>query len=36
MVAEGRSQAEVAKLFGVHRSTLWRLLSERRVLKRAA
>jgi hypothetical protein len=36
MVAEGRSQAEVAKLFGVHRSTLWRLLSERRVLERAA
>jgi DNA invertase Pin-like site-specific DNA recombinase len=36
MVAEGRSQAEVAKLFGIQRSTLWRLLSERRVLERAA
>jgi DNA invertase Pin-like site-specific DNA recombinase len=36
MVADGRSQAEVAKLFGVHRSTLWRLMSERRVLERAA
>jgi DNA invertase Pin-like site-specific DNA recombinase len=33
---EGRSQAEIAKLFGVHRSTLWRLMSERRVLERAA
>ena len=35
MVHEGRSQSEVAKLFGIHRSTLWRLLSERRVLKSA-
>ena len=36
MVAEGRSQAEVARVFGIHRSTLWRLLSERRVLERTA
>jgi magnesium-transporting ATPase (P-type) len=36
MIAESRSQAEVAKVFRVHRSTLWRLLSERRVLERAA
>jgi DNA invertase Pin-like site-specific DNA recombinase len=35
MVHEGRSQSEVAKLFGIHRSTLWRLLSERWVLERA-
>jgi DNA invertase Pin-like site-specific DNA recombinase len=36
MVAEDRSQAEIAKVFGVHRSTIWRLLPERRVLERAA
>ena len=33
MIDEGKSQSEVAELFGVHRSTICRLLSERRVLK---
>ena len=32
MVDEGKSQSEVAELFGVHRSTICRLVSERRVL----
>ena len=34
MVDEGKSQSEVAELFGVHRSTVCRLVSERRVLER--
>jgi DNA invertase Pin-like site-specific DNA recombinase len=33
MVDEGRSQSEVAQLFSVHRSTICRLVSERRVLE---
>jgi DNA invertase Pin-like site-specific DNA recombinase len=32
MVDEGKSQSEVAELFGVHRSTICQLVSERRVL----
>jgi plasmid maintenance system antidote protein VapI len=34
MIDEGRSQSEVAELFKVHRSTICRLVSERRVLQR--
>ena len=34
MVGEGKSQSEVAEVFRVHRSTICRLLSERRVLER--
>jgi DNA invertase Pin-like site-specific DNA recombinase len=33
MVDEGKSQSEVAQLFRVHRSTICRLIAERRVLK---
>jgi len=33
MVGEGKSQSEVAELFNVHRSTIWRLVSYRRVLE---
>jgi DNA invertase Pin-like site-specific DNA recombinase len=33
MIDEGRSQTEVAELFKVHRSTICRLVSERRVLQ---
>jgi DNA invertase Pin-like site-specific DNA recombinase len=33
MVDEGKSQSEVAELFRVHRSTICRVVSERRVLK---
>jgi DNA invertase Pin-like site-specific DNA recombinase len=33
MVDEGKSQSEVADLFRVHRSTICRLIAERRVLK---
>jgi DNA invertase Pin-like site-specific DNA recombinase len=33
MIDEGKSQSEVAQLFNVHRSTICRLASERRVLK---
>jgi DNA invertase Pin-like site-specific DNA recombinase len=33
MIDEGRSQSEVAELFKVHRSTICRLVSERRVLE---
>ena len=32
MIDEGKSQSEIAELFGVHRSTICRLVSERRVL----
>jgi plasmid maintenance system antidote protein VapI len=32
MVDSGKSQSEVAELFKVHRSTICRLVSERRVL----
>jgi DNA invertase Pin-like site-specific DNA recombinase len=32
MIDEGKSQSEVAELFGVHRSTICRLVAERRVL----
>jgi DNA invertase Pin-like site-specific DNA recombinase len=35
MIDEGKSQSETAELFGVHRSTICRLVSERRVLQRA-
>jgi DNA invertase Pin-like site-specific DNA recombinase len=35
MIDEGRSQSEVAELFKVHRSTICRLVSERRVLQKA-
>jgi DNA invertase Pin-like site-specific DNA recombinase len=33
MIDEGKSQSEVAEIFGVHRSTVCRLVSERRVLQ---
>lgn len=33
MLDDGRSQSEVAEVFGVHRSTICRLVMERRVLK---
>src|ERR1700741_407130 len=33
MIAEGKSQSEVAELFGTHRSTICRLVAERRVLQ---
>jgi plasmid maintenance system antidote protein VapI len=32
MIDEGKSQSEIDELFGVHRSTICRLVSERRVL----
>jgi plasmid maintenance system antidote protein VapI len=32
MVDDGKSQSEVAELFGMHRSTICRLVAERRVL----
>jgi DNA invertase Pin-like site-specific DNA recombinase len=32
MIDEGKSQSEIAELFKVHRSTICRLVSERRVL----
>jgi hypothetical protein len=32
MVTDGKSQSEVAQLFGVHRSIICRLMQERRVL----
>ena len=32
MIDEGKSQSEAAEVFGVHRSTICRLVSERRVL----
>jgi DNA invertase Pin-like site-specific DNA recombinase len=32
MIDEGKSQSEVAELFGLHRSTICRLVKERRVL----
>ena len=35
MIDEGKSQTEVAELFKVHRSTICRLVAERRVLERA-
>ena len=34
MIDEDKSQSEIAELFGVHRSTICRLVSERRVLQR--
>jgi DNA invertase Pin-like site-specific DNA recombinase len=34
MIDEGKSQSEVAELFKVHRSTICRLVSERRVLEK--
>jgi DNA invertase Pin-like site-specific DNA recombinase len=33
MIDEGKSQSEVAEVFGVHRSTICRLVAERRVLE---
>ena len=33
MIDEGKSQSEVAEIFGVHRSTICRLVSERRLLE---
>ena len=33
MVDEGKSQSEVAELFGVHRSMICRLVSERRAIR---
>ena len=33
LIDEGKSQSEVAEVFGVHRSTICRLVSERRVLE---
>ena len=35
MIDEGKSQSEVAEVFRVHRSTICRLVAERRVLERA-
>ena len=35
MIDDGKSQSEVAELFKVHRSTICRLVGERRVLQRA-
>lgn len=35
MIDEGKSQSEIAELFKVHRSTICRLVSERRVLGKA-
>jgi DNA invertase Pin-like site-specific DNA recombinase len=32
MIDEGKSQSEVAELFGVHRATICRLVAEKRVL----
>jgi len=36
MNAGGKTQTEVAEFFNVHRSTISRLVSERRVLERKA
>jgi DNA invertase Pin-like site-specific DNA recombinase len=36
MEADGKTQSEVAEFFNVHRSTISRLVSERRVLERKA
>jgi DNA invertase Pin-like site-specific DNA recombinase len=36
MEAGGKTQSEVAEFFNVHRSTISRLVSERRVLERKA
>ena len=33
MIDEGKSQSEIAELFKVHRSTICRLVAERRVLE---
>jgi DNA invertase Pin-like site-specific DNA recombinase len=35
MIDEGKSQSEVAEVFRVHRSTICRLVAERRVPERA-
>jgi DNA invertase Pin-like site-specific DNA recombinase len=35
MIDEGKSQSEVAEVFRVHRSTICRLVAERRVLEKA-
>jgi hypothetical protein len=35
MIDERKSQSEVAEVFRVHRSTICRLVAERRVLERA-